>query len=189
MKSLGKLLAFVAIGVVIGLIAAFVVLNSGGVARQESSLSSVTTSSRAVREGQPAPGFTLKTLDGSTEVSLEALRGKRVLINFWASWCPPCLKETPALIAAYRELNTETAGDVVFIGIGYQDNTDSLRAFAQEKGIPYVVVEDVDSKIGDAYGVLGLPMTFFIDRDGIVRKALPGEVTQPQVVAGMRALP
>lgn len=141
--------------------------------------------SSLLREGKPAPQFTLKTLDGARTVSLADLRGKTVLINFWASWCPPCVEETPDLIAAYTELADP---DVVFIGIGLQDENANLRKFADEYAIPYLVVEDPDGKVGDAYGVRGMPTTVYIDRAGIVRKIANGAVRRETVVAEIKEI-
>lgn len=149
--------------------------------------SSSSSSGRALlREGAPAPDFTLSTLDGRP-VALADLRGKAVLVNFWASWCPPCLEETPALIAAYEELKQSKA-DVEFIGIGTNDDSANLRKFAENNRIPYLIVEDPDGKVGDAYGLLGMPTTIFIDRQGVVRRIWNGAIRKEQVIQIMRAI-
>lgn len=137
-----------------------------------------------LRENEPAPDFELQTFDGQT-VQLSDFKGRPVLINFWASWCPPCKEETPDLIAAYNELRDINA---VFIGIGTQDDTDKLRQFAGEYQIPYLVVEDPLGKVSNQYRVLGMPTTFLVDQQGILRKVINGVVTRAQVIADMRSL-
>ncbi|MGQ9815296.1 MAG: redoxin domain-containing protein [Candidatus Roseilinea sp.] len=137
-----------------------------------------------LRENEPAPDFELQTFDGQT-VRLSDFKGRPVLINFWASWCPPCKEETPDLIAAYRELKDINA---VFIGVGTQDDTDKLKQFAEEHQIPYLVVEDPLGKVSNRYRVLGMPTTFLIDTDGILRKTINGVVTRNQIVTEMRGL-
>ena len=138
-----------------------------------------TSNVHGLAEGSPAPDFTLKTFAGQ-DVSLKELRGKRVLINFWASWCPPCLRETPDLKAAYNQLREE---NVTFIGIGTQDETDKLKQFSDENSLSYTIVEDPKGTVGDSYGVLGLPTTILLDSQGIVRKVFTGPITKDQVIA------
>ncbi len=137
-----------------------------------------------LRENEPAPDFDLQTFDGQT-VRLSDFKGRPVLINFWASWCPPCKEETPDLIAAYNDLKDINA---VFIGVGTQDDTDKLKQFANEYQIPYLVVEDPLGKVSNQYRVLGMPTTFLIDADGILRKVINGVVTRDQIITQMRGL-
>ena len=137
-----------------------------------------TSNVHGLAEGSVAPDFTLKTFSGQT-VNLKELRGKRVLINFWASWCPPCLRETPDLKAAYNELREE---NVAFIGIGTQDDTDKLKKFSDDNSLPYTIVEDPKGTVGDRYSVLGLPTTILVDSQGIVRKVFTGPITKDQVM-------
>jgi cytochrome c biogenesis protein CcmG, thiol:disulfide interchange protein DsbE len=163
--------------VIFGVGAALLVLSY---TQQDVTVSAVPMgSSSLLREGKPAPEFALKTLDGARTVTLSELRGKKVLINFWASWCPPCVEETPALIEAYKTLNDP---NVAFVAIGMQDETANLQKFAIDNGIPYIVVEDPEGKVGDAYGVRGLPTTLFIDSNGIVRGIVNGAVKRDKVI-------
>lgn len=163
--------------VLFGVGAAFVILSY---TQKDTTIASIPLGASALlREGKPAPQFTLRTLDGSRTVSLTELRGKVVLINFWASWCPPCVEETPDLVAAYSQIADP---NVVFVGIGMQDENAKLQTFAAEYKIPYLVVEDPEGKVGDAYGVRGMPTTVYIDRDGIVRKIVNGAVRKDAVV-------
>ena len=148
--------------------------------QQQSTIGSVPLGASALlRVGKAAPEFSLKTLDGAGTVSLAQLRGKRVLINFWASWCTPCIEETPALIEAYRQLNDPS---VAFVAIGLQDDLARLKKFADDNGVPYLVVSDGDGAVGDAYAVRGLPTTILIDSSGIVQNIVSGPVQRDKVV-------
>ncbi len=143
-----------------------------------------TANIRRLGMNAPAPDFTLKTFDGKA-VSLKDLRGKTVLINFWASWCPPCRLETPDLVAAYQELG---GSGVAFVGIGTQDDTDKLKQFVAENKVTYTILEDPKGAVSDAYNVLGLPTTVLIDSKGLVRKEFSGAVTKDQVIAEIKKL-
>jgi peroxiredoxin len=139
---------------------------------------------RFLRENEPVPDFTLNTLDGRA-VSLADFRGQPVLINFWATWCPPCLEETPELAAAYDALKER---GVAFIGIGMQDETAKLRQFVDDHRVPYTIVEDPLGKVGGQYRVLGMPTTFIVDKDGLLRKSIQGAVNQDQIMEALSAL-
>jgi cytochrome c biogenesis protein CcmG/thiol:disulfide interchange protein DsbE len=172
------------IAVVFGLSTAAIIVSSRGAQQDNPVIVLPTVSMRRLGVDIPAPDFTLNTLAGKP-VSLKGLRGKPVLINFWASWCPPCLQETPDLVAAYKELGEDK---VTFIGIGTQDDTDKLAKFASDNNVPYLIVEDPKGTVGDSYSVLGLPMTILVDSTGTVRKVFTGPVTKDQVVTEMRKL-
>jgi cytochrome c biogenesis protein CcmG/thiol:disulfide interchange protein DsbE len=104
----------------------------------------------------------LPLFDGGV-LRLDQLRGKVVLLNFWASWCVPCREEARDLEAAWHTYKTQ---DVIFIGVNIQDKEPDARAFLDEFGITYPNGIDHGSKIAIDYGVYGVPETFFIDRNG-----------------------
>jgi len=110
-----------------------------------------------------APDFTLPRLGPGEKINLAALRGKAVVINFWASWCHPCKQEVPRLEAAYRQW---AGKDVVFIGIDAQDFVGDAKRFAAKLGITYPLVHDAPGGTVDRYGVTGFPETFFVGRNG-----------------------
>ncbi len=112
--------------------------------------------------GRPAPLFSLTLLDGGT-VRLEALRGKVVFLNFWASWCPPCRAEAPMLETTWKQLKDQS---VVFVGINTQDEEPRARAFLEEFAISYPNGRDPGGRIAIDYGVWGLPEAFVIDPAG-----------------------
>ncbi len=125
------------------------------------------------RTGFRAPSFSLATLDGK-KVTLDGLRGRPVLINFWATWCPPCQAELPALQAA----STRYAGDgLLVVGVDMAESQDTVAAFAQQLGLHFPLALDRDGKVTGQYGVRGLPTSIFVDRQGVVRSTYTGALT------------
>ena len=120
--------------------------------------------------GQPAPDFTLDLFDGGT-LRLSDLRGRWVVLNFWASWCPPCREEMPDLQKAYEAFRDR---GVVFVGIAMADAPEDARRFAEEVGITYPVGLDETGEIALAYRVFGLPTTLFVDPEGRVDRVHAG---------------
>jgi cytochrome c biogenesis protein CcmG/thiol:disulfide interchange protein DsbE len=113
--------------------------------------------------GKPAPAFSLRTLDGRSSVNLADLRGQVVVVNFWASWCTECRVEHDALAAAWRRYRD--AG-VVLVGVDFQDARADALAYTDQAAMTWPVVEDPGSHTALAYGVYGIPETFFIAPDG-----------------------
>ena len=118
---------------------------------------------RPAHRGSAAPTFSLPRIGTDGKINLAALKGKAVVINFWASWCHPCKQEVPRLEAAYRQW---AGKDVVFIGIDAQDFVGDAKRFADRAGITYPIVHDAPGKTVDSYGVTGFPETFFVGRNG-----------------------
>lgn len=120
--------------------------------------------------GRPAPLFTLVPTDGGAPVSLAALRGRPVVINFWATWCVPCYEEHAVLVSGARE-----AGDSAhFIGVVYEDDADRVGDFLARQGAAYPSLMDDDGKTAMAYGVYGVPETFFVDAQGRIAAKYTG---------------
>lgn len=124
--------------------------------------------------GRRAPDFTLPSLEGES-LSLSAFEGRPVLINFWASWCPPCREEMPHLQAA-AEANPEL---VVFAvdATHTERNADQVADFVDEFGLTFPVVLDVDGAVNELYLVRALPTSYFVDRSGIIRARYLGALT------------
>jgi len=118
-----------------------------------------------------APLFTLPRLDTAGTISLAGLRGKAVVVNFWASWCHPCAQEAPVFEAAYRQWSQR---GVVFVGIDSQDFTGDAKRFARRHGISYPIVHDGPGKVVSDYGVAAFPETYFVDRRGRVVASVIG---------------
>ena len=122
------------------------------------------------QERRVAPDFTLQLPDGST-LGIEAMRGKVVMLDFWASWCQPCRDEAPVLAHVYREYRGR---DVEFVGINLWDNPGDAELFLQEQGHEYPNGIDAEGKIAISYGVRGIPEKFFITRDGLIARKFTG---------------
>ena len=123
----------------------------------------------------PAPAFTLRALDGTT-VSLERLRGRPVVINFWGSWCQPC-REVLSMLAPSAQRHP----DVAVVGVLFRDRPGDAEQAAREAGAGWPMVGDADESVARAYGVNGAPVTFFISPQGTIAGHLIGPVTRPTV--------
>lgn len=135
----------------------------------------------AVAAGKPiqAPGFELPLLDGSGTLSLASLRGKAVVLNFWASWCEPCKEESPRLEAAWQRWRDR---DVVVVGIDAQDFRVDAKRFVTRYELTYPIVHDGDGSSLGRFGVTGFPETWFVDRDGrLVGERVQGPVSDEQL--------
>jgi len=113
--------------------------------------------------GEPAPDFSLPTLTGSS-VRLSDLRGKPVVINFWASWCNPCRKE----FAAFRRVLASHKGQFVVLGVDYKDIDSDAATFARQQKASWPMLVDGTNAVSQAYGVRAVPQTFFIAADGTI---------------------
>ena len=112
--------------------------------------------------GRSAPDFTLRPLDGGEPVTLASLRGQPVVLNFWATWCVPCFEEHPVLVSTARRL-----GDRVrFVGVIYEDSEEQVKTFLARQGASYPSLMDPGSRTAIAFGVFGVPETYFIDAAG-----------------------
>lgn len=124
--------------------------------------------------GQPAPDFTLLDLEGRP-VSLSGFRGSTVLMNFWATWCPPCRKEFPELVRLY---DRNAGRGLVVLSVDLQERPEIVRRFAEGFGARFPIVIDQKGDVGGQYRLLGLPTTLFIDADGILRAQHVGVLTE-----------
>ncbi len=162
-RTRGRFSRPLAYGLVLGVLA----LLAWGLVRAES----------GPRGTGPAPDFTLTGFDGRT-VSLSALRGQVVIVNFWASWCPPCREE-----AAYLERTWRAYQDhgVVFIGVDWADTEKEALAYIDEFDITYLNGPDLGTRIAQAYRIRGVPETFFIDKEGQLRGVHIGPLYPPEL--------
>lgn len=122
---------------------------------------------------EPAPSFELPSLSGDETVSLAGLRGKAVVLNFWASWCQPCKDESPYLEELWRERRGE---GLVLVGVNEEDVTKDARRFARRAGLTYPLVRDKAGDLRDDYRLRGYPETFVVDRRGNVVEHVAGPV-------------
>lgn len=128
--------------------------------------------------GKPAPAIALRDLDGN-EVALADYAGRPVIINIWASWCIPCRDEFPMLVGAYGEYRDR---GLEVLGIVHQDTETNARAFAQQQGATWPMLMDTDDAVFRDYIGLGVPQSYFVDPEGIVRAFSIG----PFSAAGLR---
>ncbi len=126
----------------------------------------------APREGFLAPDFALQDEQGNT-VRLSDLRGKPVLVNLWASWCPPCQEEMPAMQKAYASYAAQ-GFTILAIDTTYQDQKEAALAFAAARRLTFPILFDLDGSVSRAYLVRAMPTSFFIDRQGIIRRVVFG---------------
>ncbi|HOB61301.1 MAG TPA: TlpA disulfide reductase family protein [Candidatus Competibacteraceae bacterium] len=128
----------------------------------------------AIKIGTPAPAFTLDRLDGPSAHFPEDYRGKVVAIRFWADWCPFCRNEMTALEPVYRQYHDQ---GLVILAVNVMQAPETARKFVEQLGISYEVLLDRQGEALRRYQVMGLPMTFIVDRQGVTRARIVGEST------------
>ena len=161
-----------------------VVLLQGCASDEPEEASTGAALSGPVREGMVAPQFTLTSLDGET-VSLSDYAGQPVLVNFWASWCPPCRDEFPALVRAYEAHRDD---GLEILGVTYNDQAEAARAFADDSGAEWPILSDPDHDAWDAFSPVGPPTSYFVDADGIVQRVHIGAVDEEQLASHLAAI-
>ncbi len=122
---------------------------------------------RSVKLGQPAPDFALLDLSGNV-VRLSDFLGKTVVLNFWASWCPPCRAEMPEFLEAYEQRLPQDDFVILAVDKLVEDGKGAVEDFVQEFALTFPVAFDASDEVNQRYGVRGLPSTFFIDRNGVL---------------------
>ena len=127
--------------------------------------------------GEPIAAFSATSFETGEMVSLESLRGQPVVLNLWATWCAPCRYETPHFQSLYEEYH-DRGLEMVGVSIDSPGNVDLAMDFLEEHGVTYIQLHDPDQRSMDLYSVLGLPATFLIDGEGIIRLLRPGPVLE-----------
>ncbi|MFD3445667.1 peroxiredoxin family protein [Microbacteriaceae bacterium 4G12] len=127
--------------------------------------------------GKAAPDFELQALDGS-KMKLSDLKGKKVILNFWATWCPPCKEEVPEMQAFYEKHKD----NVVILAVNYTISEkagaeEKVKNFAKENGVTFPILLDTTSNVGNMYKVISLPTSYFIDTNGVIRQKFIGPMT------------
>jgi cytochrome c biogenesis protein CcmG/thiol:disulfide interchange protein DsbE len=145
--SIWQYLVWGAVAVLLGLVAIQLVKSQQG----------------TVQAGQEAPNFVLTTFEGQ-QIDTTQLRGKVILVNFWASWCNPCELEAPDLQAAWEYY--EPSGDVVFLGVDWTDTDNEAKEYMEKFGITYPSGPDLGTRISQAFRTTGVPETYIIDQEG-----------------------
>jgi cytochrome c biogenesis protein CcmG/thiol:disulfide interchange protein DsbE len=135
-------------------------------------------------QGSMAPDFALTDLDGNP-IRLSDLRGRPVVLNFWASWCGPCVEEFPLLRDAAER---HAADGLVVIGVVFQDRSAAARDFMARNGGTWQVAMDPGERVASAYGILGPPETYFIDREGIIEARHIGQFSASSLESKVAAI-
>lgn len=134
--------------------------------------------------GQPAPAFSLPTVDGKT-LTLASLKGKPVYLNFYATWCVPCNEEAPVI----GKLSTKyKPRGLTVVGVNELENPQKAKEFLTKYHLAYGAVVDEDGKAGKDYGALGLPVHIFIDRTGVVKTYRLGEMAPDEIETAIKGI-
>jgi cytochrome c biogenesis protein CcmG/thiol:disulfide interchange protein DsbE len=161
------------IGIVIA--AALVVILFVGLGKDPSAI-------RSPLIDKPAPSFALREVGTNNTIDISQFRGKPLIINFWATWCGPCWEEHPVLVANARMLQP----NVQFIGVVFQDKEDKILGFLQQRGTAYPTLVDERGKTAIAYGVGGVPETYFLDANGVIRAKYAGPMSGDIIQENLR---
>jgi len=127
--------------------------------------------SRPANIGTPAPDFTVQ--DSDRKVSLDQLRGKVVVLNFWATWCPPCIEEMPSLVQMQQKMKGK---GVEVLAISVDADRDAYNDFLKQHNVDLLTVRDADQKSNNLYGTFKFPETYIIDRQGVLRRKFIGPI-------------
>jgi len=143
-----------------------------------------TRGSRPGLVGNPAPDFTVQ--DADRKVSLHDLRGRVVVLNFWATWCPPCVDEMPSLV----RMQSDFKGRVVVLAVSVDEDERSYHTFLKKNNVDLLTVRDPQQKSNELYGTIKFPETYIIDRNGVVQRKFIGPVdwTRADVVEYLNKL-
>ncbi len=129
--------------------------------------------------GDPVPDFTLTTFEGQ-QIRLSELRGKVVVLNFWASWCKPCEQEAADLESSWRQY--QDSGEVIFLGVNYVDTEPEAKGYLAKFDITYPNGPDLRTRISQEFRIRGVPETYFIDQDGNLADAQIGPFSSAQQI-------
>lgn len=134
--------------------------------------------------GAAAPDFELKTTDG-TSIKLSDLKGKPVLLNFFATWCGPCRNEVPNLQAAYQEHQSD---GLVVLAVNLNESNIAIQDFVSKYKLTFPIVVDKDDQVSNLYGIIPLPTSYFIDRQGIVQERWQGELSKERLATLLKKI-
>lgn len=139
----------------------------------------------APQEEMKAPDFTLKTLDGNT-VELSKNSGKPTMINFWASWCPPCKVEMPYIQKAYEKYGDQV--NFMMVNLTAMDDKAKMKQFLKEGGYNFPVLLDETGEVSEMYQAFSIPMTYIVDENGIIISRIMGAMSEGQLTEIMEKI-
>jgi thiol-disulfide isomerase/thioredoxin len=169
--------AFLLAGLLVGVVIGVLVVMSGPKSPAGAERRIPPSVGVAVRD------FSLADVD-SSQVKLSDYRGKAVLINFWATWCPPCKEEMPLLERYAQKYN----GSLVVLGVNYLEQGEVVRSYRQENGVSFPLLLDPSGTVADLYYVRNFPTTFFVDADGILRGQHLGQLSEEMLVRYLKTI-
>lgn len=146
-----------------------------------------TDDSKQEVKDETAQDFTVVDYDGK-EVSLSSFKGKPVVVNFWASWCPPCKEEMPYYNEVYKELGSEVEFMMVDLVDGSRETVSKAKSFIKDNNYEFPVYFDLEQDAAIAYGVYSIPTSIFIDKDGKVVKSITGTLTKADILEEISAI-
>lgn len=133
----------------------------------------------AAEAGYKVPPFTLPSYPDNQPISLSDFKGKPLLINFWASWCPPCQEETPDLVKAYAKYGNKV--QFISVNLTAKDSLPDIKGFIDKYGIQYPVALDVNGTVTSQYNVVAIPTSIFVNRSGVIVARVTGAI-MPQIL-------
>ncbi|WP_243291691.1 TlpA disulfide reductase family protein [Bacillus sp. FJAT-47783] len=160
---------------VVGFFIMIVVLGMFNIQQEESS------AEESPEKGMMAPDFTLTSVDGET-IKLSSLRGKKVVLNFWTSWCPPCQEELPDIQAFAKTTEDKS---IVTIGVnltGEESGKEAVHSFVKQSNLTYPILYDMNDVAQKLYRIVVIPTTYVIDEDGVIKEKIVGPVTKEQLL-------
>lgn len=185
-RSFPKKIGLLVIGLWVGVAVGIVVLGVGSImGRVSFDLDSPLNLEKAslMDTNVPAPDFELLSTDGEL-ISLSGQQGKVVVVNFWATWCGPCVQEIPM----FQDYFNQYGSDLVILGINEKESPDVVRAFLKEFNVSYPILFDRSADLAPVYRLMALPVTVFVDRDGILRFHHVGIMSEEQFSNYLKAL-
>ena len=167
----------IAVGILIGAGLGFIIFAGAGILRSRSAeiADSGDGFNSVPSVGKPAPDFELQNIEGKT-VKLSDFRGTVVGINFWATWCAPCVFEMPM----FQEMYEEYSPGLEILAINNQESADVVLPFIEKMGLTYEILYDPDAQTALDFQVIGFPTTYFVDREGVIRSVHVGVMNEDQ---------
>jgi peroxiredoxin len=152
---------------------------------EDTSAANLDNPTVGLEAGNLAPDFTLETLDGKT-VRLSDYRGKTILLNFWATWCPPCRSEMPDMQKFYEDEDVE----ILAVNLTQQEaSMEDVKSFVEEYGLTFPVLLDQNLQVATDYGIQVIPSSFMIDKNGIIQYTALGALNYETMVSELKKLP
>ena len=135
------------------------------------------TAEEGLIKGDMAPDFTLTTLDGK-KVQLSDLKGKKIIVNFWATWCPPCKAEMPHMQNYYEDFAKEENVEILAVNLTSGDKVESVQNFVEDYGLTFPIPMDVEGKVGETYQAITIPTSYMIDTKGRIQNKIVGPMDE-----------